>query len=117
MFEVFMKELRELLRDKKTLLFVVAMPILVFPIIFGLIGFLMSQATLEAEQKVHTYAIANEAFAPSFAKEMFYHKSFKQTEAVYTTVEEMKQAVRDGKIDVGIIIQQRDSTDKLIHHG
>ena len=112
MFEVFLKELRELLRDKKTLLFVVAMPILVFPIIFGLIGFLMSQATLEAEQKVHTYAIANEAFAPSFAQEMFYHKSFKQTEAVYTTVEEMKQAVRDGKIDVGIIIPT-EPRDKL----
>ena len=61
MFEVFLKELRELLRDKKTLLFVVALPVLVFPIIFGLMGFLMSQATLEAEQKVHTYDYTRDA--------------------------------------------------------
>ncbi|OUL56734.1 ABC transporter permease [Pseudoalteromonas ulvae] len=104
MFEVFLKELRELLRDKKTLLFVVALPVLVFPIIFGLMGFLMSQATLEAEQKVHTYAIANEAYAPEFAKELFYHKSFEQSKEQFETIEQMKQAVRDGKIDVGIMI-------------
>ena len=104
MFEVFLKELRELLRDKKTLLFVVALPVLVFPIIFGLMGFLMSQATLEAEQKVHTYAIANEAYAPEFAKELFFHKSFEQSKEQFDTVEQMKQAVRDGQIDVGIMI-------------
>ena len=30
MFEVFKKEVKELLRDKKTLLFVVALPVLIF---------------------------------------------------------------------------------------
>ena len=37
MFEVFKKELTELLRDKKTLLFVVVFPIVVFPLLFAVV--------------------------------------------------------------------------------
>ena len=32
MFEVFKKELKELLRDKKTLIFIVALPVAIFPL-------------------------------------------------------------------------------------
>ncbi len=104
MFEVYLKELRELLRDRKTLIFVVALPVAIFPILFGLMGFLMSQATLDAEQKVHVYAVANESYAQSFADELFYHKSFKKSEKTYNTVEEMSEAVKAGEIDVGIVL-------------
>ena len=52
MFEVFKKELTELLRDKKTLLFVVVFPIVVFPLLFAVVAFISSQAALDAEQKV-----------------------------------------------------------------
>lgn len=104
MFEVYLKELRELLRDRKTLIFVVALPVAIFPILFGLMGFLMSQATLDAEQKVHVYAVANESYAQSFADELFYHKSFKKSDKTYKTVEEMSEAVKAGEIDVGIVL-------------
>ena len=57
MFEVYKKELKELLRDKKTLMFVVALPVLIFPIIFAVMAFISSQAALEADQKVNTYVI------------------------------------------------------------
>lgn len=106
MFEVFIKEIKELLRDKKTLFFVVALPMAIFPIIFALIGFLMTKAAVEAEQKVHTYAIANEVYAQSFADEIFYHKSFKKADKVYATVDEMVAAVKSGEIDVGIYIEK-----------
>jgi len=76
MFEVFKKELTELLRDKKTLLFVVALPVAVFPLLFAVMAFISSQAALDAEQKVHTYAIINGDYAPEFTEKVFYHKSF-----------------------------------------
>ena len=82
MYEVFLKELKELLRDRKTLMFVVALPLLIFPIIFALIGFLASQAALEAKQEVHTYAIVNAQYAEPFAKEVFFHKSFMKGEVI-----------------------------------
>ncbi|MEO2265849.1 ABC transporter permease [Pseudoalteromonas pernae] len=114
MFEVFLKEIKELLRDKKTLMFVVALPLLIFPVIFALVGFLASKAAIEAEQKVHTYAIVNAQYAEPFSKEVFFHKSFKslEKEHTYTSVEDLKAAVEAGDIDVGIYIP-RDAKDAL----
>lgn len=66
MFEVFKKELRELLRDKKTLLFVVALPVAIFPLLFAVMAFISSQAAMDAEQKVNTYAIINGEYAQEF---------------------------------------------------
>ncbi|MCG7565036.1 ABC transporter permease [Pseudoalteromonas sp. CnMc7-15] len=108
MYEVFLKEIKELLRDRKTLMFVVALPLLIFPIIFALIGFLASQAALEAKQEVHTYAIVNAQYAEPFAKEVFFHKSFKELEQKhsYQSIEDLKAAVEAGTIDVGIYIPQ-----------
>ncbi|MFY8275056.1 ABC transporter permease [Pseudoalteromonas sp. SSDWG2] len=106
MFEVFLKEIKELLRDRKTLMFVVALPLLIFPVIFALVGFLASKAAIEAEQEVHTYAIVNAHYAQPFSDEVFYHKSFKalDKEHNYTSVDDLKAAVEAGDIDVGIYI-------------
>ena len=75
MFEVFKKELKELLRDRKTLIFVVALPVAIFPLLFAVMAFISSQAALEAEQEVHTYAIINGNYAQDFTDKVFYHKS------------------------------------------
>lgn len=106
MFEVFKKELKELLRDKKTLLFIVALPIAVFPLIFAVMAFITSQAALEAEQEVHTYAIINGEYAQEFTDKVFYHKSFKlyQGDKTFTTAEQLKDAVKAGHIDMGIYL-------------
>ncbi|MCF2857128.1 ABC transporter permease subunit [Pseudoalteromonas sp. SMS1] len=106
MFEVFLKEVRELLRDRKTLFFVIALPIVIFPVLFALLAFLASKTTLEAEQKVHTYYIANAHLAPEFEERVFYHKSFKlyDGDERFESVTALSDAVRAGKIDVGIVI-------------
>ena len=51
MFEVFKKELRELLRDKKTLIFVVAVPVAVFPLIFAVVAFISAQSSYGCRAK------------------------------------------------------------------
>ncbi|MFC0116856.1 ABC transporter permease [Pseudoalteromonas xiamenensis] len=106
MFEIYKKELLELLRDKKTLFFVIALPLLIFPLIMGFMAFLSSQAAMSAEQKVHQFAIVNPEFAPTFSERLFYHKSFKQakTQGEYTSVEDLVEAVKTNQIDVGIFI-------------
>ena len=108
MFEVFLKEVRELLRDRKTLFFVIALPMLIFPVIMALMGFLASQAALEAKQEVHTYYLVNSQYAEPFAEKVFYHKSFQpyQGDRTLNTVAELRQAVKDGIIDVGILFLQ-----------
>jgi sodium transport system permease protein len=106
MFEVFKKEVTELLRDRKTLFFIIALPMLVFPVIVALVAFLTSQAGIKAEQKVHTYYIVNEQYDEAFSEQVFYHKSFKKYEGELKldSVEALTNAVKLGHIDVGIFI-------------
>lgn len=106
MFEVYKKELKELLRDKKTLMFVVALPVLIFPIIFAVMAFISSQAALEADQKVNTYVIINGEYAPEFTNKVFYHKSFElyKGSKTFNTIEELKAGVTAGDIDMGIYL-------------
>lgn len=63
MWLVFKKELLELLRDRKTLFFMIALPLLLFPLIFGAFGFFASKAVKEAETKVLKYAIVGGEYA------------------------------------------------------
>ncbi|MCQ8876791.1 ABC transporter permease subunit [Pseudoalteromonas shioyasakiensis] len=102
MFEVFKKEIKELLRDKKTLLFIIALPLLIFPLIFGVLGYFMVQAQVEADQEVHKYAIIARQDIKEFSDKVFYHKNFNLVEAEYTVRDELIQAVKDEDIDVGI---------------
>ncbi|MCK8122493.1 ABC transporter permease [Pseudoalteromonas sp. 2CM32C] len=106
MFEVYKKELKELLRDKKTLMFVVLLPVLIFPIIFAVMAFISSQAALEADQKVNTYVIINGEYAPEFTNKVFYHKSFElyKGSKTFNTIEELKAGVTAGDIDMGIYL-------------
>ncbi|WP_372761109.1 ABC transporter permease [Pseudoalteromonas sp.] len=106
MFEVFKKELTELLRDKKTLIFVVAVPVAVFPLIFAVVAFISAQAAMDAEQKVHTYAIINGDYAAEFSETVFYHKSFQRYKGdkQFSSVAQLKAGVINGDIDMGIYI-------------
>ena len=113
MFEVFKKELKELLRDKKTLMFIFALPLVIFPLIFGVLGYFMVQAQIEADQDVHKYALIGEANAKEFSEKVFYHKNFSQIEKKYTDRESLVQAVVDEDIDVGIYITTASLDDTI----
>ena len=87
-------------------MFLVALPIAVFPLIFAIMAFVASQAALEAEQEVHTYAIINGNYAQEFTDNVFYHKSFElyKGDKTFTSVDELKAAVKAGDIDMGIYL-------------
>ncbi|MBC3764480.1 ABC transporter permease subunit [Neptunicella marina] len=64
MWQVFNKEIKELIRDKKTLFFMIALPVLLFPLIIGSMAFISGNAIKEAQNKVLKFAITGEAYAP-----------------------------------------------------
>ena len=69
-------------------------------------AFISSQAALEAEQEVHTYAIINGNYAQDFTDKVFYHKSFAlyKGDETFNTVEDLTKAVKAGTIDMGIYL-------------
>ncbi len=104
MWQVYQKELLELMRDKKTLMFVVLLPLLIFPLLFGLMGLVMSNVSRQAEAEEHRYVIIHAERAPAFADALFYHKNFKKVSTELTDADDLKQAIRDDKFDVAIVI-------------
>lgn len=104
MWQVYQKELLELMRDRKTLMFVVLLPLLIFPLLFGLMGLVMSNVSRQAEAEEHRYVIINAERAPAFADALFYHKNFKKVDTELTDAADLKQAIRDDKFDVAIVI-------------
>lgn len=104
MWQVYLKELTELVRDKKTMFFVILLPILVFPVLFGIMGAVMANVVKKAESEEHRYVIVNATQAPELADALFYHKNFKKVESDLTEVDGLKQAIRDNKFDLAIII-------------
>jgi sodium transport system permease protein len=104
MWQVYFKELTELMRDKKTLIFVILLPIFIFPVIFGVMGLVLSSTTNKAMQEQHRYVIINGQQAPEFADALFYHKNFKQLTTDKTTEAELVAAIRNDEFDVAIVV-------------
>lgn len=59
MWLVMQKEIKELLRDRKTLFFMIALPLLLFPAIFGIAVYFGNEALEKAKSEVLTFAIVN----------------------------------------------------------
>ncbi|MBO1256045.1 ABC transporter permease [Alteromonas sp. 5E99-2] len=70
MWIVFKKELKEILRDKKTLFFMIALPLLIIPAIGGVVGYFSVKAVTEAEEKILKVSIVNPNAAPQITEEL-----------------------------------------------
>ncbi|MGI5309744.1 ABC transporter permease [Rheinheimera sp. WS51] len=104
MWQVYFKELTELMRDKKTLIFVILLPVFIFPVIFGVMGLVLSSTTNTAMKAEHRYVIVNPEQAAEFSESLYYHKNFKKVETDLVDAEALAQAIRDDKYDVAIVI-------------
>jgi sodium transport system permease protein len=64
MWLIFKKEILELLRDRKTLFFMIALPLLVFPLIFGGMFYFTGKAMTTSQTESLTYAVSGAQYAP-----------------------------------------------------
>ncbi|MFT6270858.1 MAG: sodium transport system permease protein [Alphaproteobacteria bacterium] len=64
MWLIFKKEILELLRDRKTLFFMIALPLLVFPLIFGGMFYFTGKAMTESQTKDLSFAVSGAQYAP-----------------------------------------------------
>ena len=80
MWTVFRKEVKELLRDRKTMFFMIALPILVFPLIIGAVTYFSGKAMNEAQSRTLTYAIIGAENAPALADKLSASEAFERVE-------------------------------------
>lgn len=111
MWLVFLKELKELLRDRKTLFFMIAIPVLMFPAIFGAIGYFSGQAFQKAESKVLNYALIGGQYAPVIDSALASNDGFKRHELA--TDADFKQQIKNGELDFVLDIPATYGNDPL----
>jgi sodium transport system permease protein len=102
MLKVYFKELLELTRDKKTLMFTILLPTLLMPII--LIGFSALVIIIDDKARNETldYTIVGAEFYPEFAQSL--EKNEKFNKASLAEGKDIKQAISDDEIRFQITI-------------
>lgn len=109
MWQVMLKEIKELLRDRKTLFFMVALPILVFPLLIGIVAFFTSQAIDKAESKVLDYAVIGAQYAPELVAELSESALFNQVAIADNA--DIKAFVKSQQADFVLVIPENFSND------
>lgn len=102
-FAVFKKELSDLLRDRRTLLSMVVLPVIVFPLLFGVMSRVMGQAEKKAETEATTVALGREAIpAP-------YRVAIEKSGLKIVETENARQAVELNKASTGFSLDPQSN--------
>ncbi len=102
---VFFKEMKDVLRDRKTLLLMIVLPVVVVPLLLSLlIGFVMKKEK-EARTEVLEYVIFGGEFAPELAKTFEAAKGFKKV--ALGSTDELVEAIREDRIDFGLVFSEK----------
>ncbi|WP_100641999.1 ABC transporter permease [Alteromonas facilis] len=111
MWLVMLKEIKELLRDRKTLFFMIALPLLLFPVIIGAVGYFSSQALQKAESKVLKFAVVNAQYAPELVSALESDELLQRVEL--GAEQDIKEWVKQENGDFVIEIPDNYSNDLL----
>ncbi|HCA75501.1 MAG TPA: sodium ABC transporter permease [Alteromonas sp.] len=111
MWKVMLKEIKELLRDRKTLFFMVALPILVFPLLIGVVMFFAGKAVDKAENKVLDYAVVGAQYAPALVEDLAASDLFNQV--MIDEGEDIAAFVKSEQADFVLVIPDNFSEDAL----
>jgi len=101
---IYLKEMKEVLRDRKTLIFMVVLPTLVVPVLLNvMIGFLV-RAEKQAQTEILTFAIFGAEHLPDLANAFSEEEGFEKVNIL--TQEAIASAIEENKIKFGLVIPQ-----------
>lgn len=101
---IYLKEMKEVLRDRKTLIFMVALPTLVVPVLMSvMIGFIV-KADKKAQTETLAFAIFGAEHLPDLANAFSEEKGFEKVNI--PTQEAIVSAIEENKIKFGLVIPQ-----------
>jgi sodium transport system permease protein len=101
MWLIFKKELLELVRDRKVLFFMVALPLLIFPLLIGVMIYFTGEVVSDVQSKTLTYAVSGEEHAPALMAELAKVDTLELVvlDKSIADEDEAKEAVRQGEVD------------------
>lgn len=113
MWTIYLKELLELVRDRKTFIFTIGIPVFIIPLIFAGFGFLSSSMSEKARDAELTYAIFGQENAPQLAQRFADDRSFRAV--TLAGASEIKAAIADERIKFALVIPEQVHTTLAQH--
>ena len=102
MWIVYLKELLELARDRRTFFFTVFIPVFAMPLIFAGFGYVSQSMFKHASQAEMTYSIFGKDNAPHLVERFAREKGFR--EVVLGSPADIKAAIGDDRIKFALVI-------------
>jgi sodium transport system permease protein len=101
---IFKKELMDTLRDRRTLVVMIVIPLLLFPLLIGISSKIMIKQRQDAAVKVLSLGLITHGNAAEFRQKLIDNKGIKPVEDIGE--EEIKERIRTGKMDFGLVFVQ-----------
>ena len=102
MWIIYLKEMLELGRDRKTFIFTVFIPIFALPLIFGGFAYLSSTMFKNARAAELTYAIFGKENAPQLSTRFAHEKGFREVRL--DNIDAIKTAIGDDRIKFALVV-------------
>lgn len=102
MWTIYLKELLELTRDRKTLIFTILIPIFAMPLIFGGFAYVSNNMFKNARVAEMHYAIIGKQHAPALAERFRAQANLR--EVPLASEAEIRQAISDERIKFALVI-------------
>ncbi|MDR7051806.1 sodium transport system permease protein [Duganella sp. 3397] len=102
MWTIYLKELLELIRDRKTFIFTIVIPVFAMPLIFAAFGMLSSSMFKQAREAEMAYALFGQEHAPALAQRFAAEPSFKRV--ALANPADIRAAIADDRIKFALVI-------------
>jgi sodium transport system permease protein len=102
MWTIYLKELLELARDRKTVIFTIIIPIFALPLIFAGLGYLSSHMFKSASQAELPYALFGQQYAPALAARFAAEKGYRQVQL--PDIAAVREAIATDRIKFALVI-------------
>jgi sodium transport system permease protein len=102
---IYLKEIKEVMRDRRTLIFMLVMPTLLVPILMNLMVSLVVKSERKSETEVLTFALFGSDNLPQLANDFSNNKEFKQMSL--SSLNDVESAIKNNKIKFALVIPEK----------
>ncbi|WP_440904268.1 ABC transporter permease subunit [Catenovulum sp. SX2] len=111
---IYKKEMLELIRDKKTLVFMILLPLLIFPALFGALAVFASHSIKQEQTRTLTYVVTGATEQNPVISKLAEQTDFKLYQG--DLPDDIASLIRHGKIDFWLDISQEYTGEMAGNH-
>jgi len=105
MLTVYLKELLDMVRDRRTLIVAVLLPTIIFPVLFGIIFAINIKSAKDAQETVLKYALIGSEYSADISRQLADNKKLQRVTGI-TDSDEIEARIKDERLHFAITIPE-----------